>query len=827
MKNNILVILTILFFSNSYAQCGQYVENKLSALSDVRFWDQDNGFVIGGSSLLTTHDGGDSWKTYKLPHNQSLYYHPLNDIELVDTNKAFVFGADGIILFTENKGVDWERRVGIHGLENFTGVDFVNSDLGYLVGVNNYLADETAFLYKTIDGGETWLETTSNISSINSGDFRPKDVLFLNKNTGFVWGGSKLYKTIDGGETWGEENNPSNSYINRIQFIDAQTAYLSGGDRIYKTSDGGNSWTQTSYAVEWSTGAFTVSNNFLYYSRYVANGIKKVNVNGGSGDSVRIDQAGFLTDIYFVNDTVGFAVGRKEQGSPLMGRFIYKTTDAGLSWEQLDSGSPQGSNSNSATYFKKISDGEYVFSVVSRGNDTHSSILLSQDKGASWKEIYKTEDVAGYTLYAKDDYISHWRYSNSNNYGQGYIISESYDKGATWTDGPILNISDLPADVNYVVRNLTQVSENDLYIYGFGNIYHSTDKGVTWNLIPTPNEVSSREYQFIDENNFMLYGSSSTNSEPIVYKTNDGGTTWDFVAQVSGSSYSLQDDRFDFNANTICFYPRSAGNKIFIYDILNQNLIENTTPYSISKLRAIENGGLIILDQNQDLYISHDNGQTWSQRFWANYNYSYPNIYVEDKDNIFLWEYNFIQSLKKYIPSQPELISGSDDVLTDTEEEYIIPADLFSATEWILEGGGSLIIDENTSYYKAKVLWETEGEHTLKVKRITDCGESAFTEIKVIVNPKLIPENSYAEQFVVYPNPFGENINIAMPKKFKNEKLSITITNMLGQMVYRDQQAYSTPTIELNNISRSISSGVYFLKVESGKTSFTKKIIKK
>jgi len=174
-------------------------------------------------------------------------------------------------------------------------------------------------------------------------------------------------------------------------------------------------------------------------------------------------------------------------------------------------------------------------------------------------------------------------------------------------------------------------------------IHHSTDKGLTWNLIPTPSDVTTRKYQFIDENNFMLYG-SSTNSGPIIYKTNDGGMTWDFVVQISGYSHNLQYDRFDFiNLNKIYFY---SGGKIFIYDIINQNLIERNTTYFINKIKAIDDDSFMILDNSGNLYISHDNGLTWSQRFWADYNSSYPNIYVEDEDNIFLWDYNFIQNLK-------------------------------------------------------------------------------------------------------------------------------------------------------------------------------------
>lgn len=488
MKKILPIIITVLIFSKSYPQCGQYIENKISALSDVRFWDENNGFVIGGSSLLTTHNGGVSWETYELPYYESLFYNPLNDIELIDSNKGFVFGADGIILFTENKGITWERRIGLKGLENFTGVNFIDGKLGYLVGINDYRFNDTAFLYKTINGGNSWFEVTSNISSINNGDFRPKDILFLDENVGYVWGDNKFYKTINGGETWIEINNPSNSYIQKLQFIDSQTGFLSGDSSIYKTIDGGSSWTQTNYYVEPTTGAFTINNNSLYYSSYVFYGIKKVDMGNGNEESTSISLDGFLTDIFFINNNLGFAVGKKEQSSPTMGRFILKTLDGGASWTQLDSSSPRKSNSNNGTYFKKINEDEYIYSVVSAGNDNHSSILISQDKGSSWKKVYETDDVIGLTLYAEGDYISHWRYSNPNNYGEGYIISESYDKGITWTDGPILYFNDLPSDIYFTSNGLTQTSPNNLFLYGLeGNIYQSIDKGVSWSLIQIPN----------------------------------------------------------------------------------------------------------------------------------------------------------------------------------------------------------------------------------------------------------------------------------------------------------------------------------------------------
>lgn len=819
MKKSLILIFTILFFCNSYSQCGQYIQNMLSTMSDVKFWDENNGIVIGGSTVLTTHNGGISWESYALPHHEIFSRSPLTDIELIGTAKGFVFGKDGIILFTDNNGINWERRIGITGSENFSGVNFIDDNIGYLVG-----EEATAFLYKTSDSGHTWSEVTSNISSIDYGNSSPNDLLFLDENTGFVWGGNKFHKTIDGGETWFEIDNPSNYFIQKLQFTDSQTAFLSSGNIIYKTTDGGDSWLQTNYATGW--GGFTVKNDNLFYADYIGNGIKKVNINGGIENSVVINQEGFLTDIYFINDAIGIAVGRKEQ-SGFMGRFIYKTLDGGQSWLQLDGGAPISGGSDSANYFKKVDASEYLFSVGTSGSYKRYSILRSQDEGASWKMIHETQEgISGKTLFADGDYISYWRYAVANNAGAGYIISESFDKGLTWIDGPVLKSATLPNDVNYNLSNLTQVSQSKLFAFSYGNLYQSVDKGVTWNLISTPNDLGTKQYQFIDENNFMLYGRSS-NSEPTIYRTDDGGVTWDFVLQISGYSYSLQFDRFDFSdPNRIYLYPRYPGDKLFTYDITNQNLTENNIPYFINKIKTVADNSVIILDNNANLYISHDTGVTWSQRAWGGGPTSYPNIYVENENNIFLWDYNFIQNLKSYLPTEPELIFGNENVIINTEEEYIIPVDLFTSTEWVLESGGTLISDPNTDYYKTKVVWETEGSHRLKVKRTNDCGESITTEINITVNSVLGVEDYTTGLILVYPNPFNEKIKLSIPQKFLNKDLYITLTSILGQIVYKKKQNYTIQNIELNDIPKSINDGIYFFKIESDNANVSKKLIK-
>lgn len=832
MKKFLVANVFLLLCFNSYSQCGHYFENRLSALSNVRFWDTNNGFVIGGSSLMTTHDGGGTWEAYQLPYYEAFYYRPLNDIELIDSNKAIVVGADGILLYTENKGIDWKRKVGLKGLENFTGVSFINDKIGFLVGVNDYLVNNTPFLYNTNDGGETWTEVSSNISSIYPESYGPKDVLFLDENIGYFWGGKYLFKTVDGGKLWVQITNPSDSYIQKIQFIDSQTAYLSGGDYIYKTIDTGKSWEKTPYYVEWTTGAFTANNGFLYYSNYVVNGIKKININEGSEINSIVAQQGFLTDVYFVNKEVGYAVGKKKQGSPNMGRFIYKTVDGGLNWTGLDSGASIDGNVNYARYFNKIAENEFVFSTVSGGGNTGSYVLLSKDDGVSWKKIYETPAVVGRTLYAYGNYLSHFRYSNSINYGEGYIISESFDKGVTWKDGPILKMNDLPSGLDFSENSLTQISENDIYNYTYsGNLYHSTTKGKVWKLITTPNNLLYKKYAFTNSKEFILIGSDLITSEPVIYKTVDSGLTWELIVRVSGAQFNISSSNwFDiFNASKIYISSYTTlGSKLYIYDMISKIMIQRDVPYFINKIKSIDANSIMILENlNGYIYVSNDDGLNWSRKFWGNYDSSYPNIFIENKDSVYLWDVNFIQKLTKYIPQKPELILGNSNSKINVEQEYIIPVDLFSLTEWYLESGGTLILDKNTSYYKVKVLWETKGIHTLKVKRANECGDSSFVELLINVGEESTVDNVNLIDNKVFPNPFDTNLNISVPVSFQNTDLSITIYDILGQIVYNQKIISKLQVIELNDLSAQISRGVYFVKVESKTASFIQKILKK
>jgi len=170
-----LVILSLLYSTQSISQCGYYFKSLGASLNKVRFWDEQNGIIIGDQSvLMTTNNGGNTWQNPGLPFFQSLTIRPLVDVCIADPVTAYVVGEYGIILKTTDKGATWKRLLGINGEETFTGIYFTDAQNGYITG-------HEGLVYKTTDGGMFW--TRLNVSQ--TVNFR--GVSFFDANRGFVW----------------------------------------------------------------------------------------------------------------------------------------------------------------------------------------------------------------------------------------------------------------------------------------------------------------------------------------------------------------------------------------------------------------------------------------------------------------------------------------------------------------------------------------------------------------------------------------------------------------------------------------------------------------
>ena len=124
-----------------------------------------------------------------------------------------------------------------------------------------------------------------------------------------------------------------------------------------------------------------------------------------------------------------------------------------------------------------------------------------------------------------------------------------------------------------------------------------------------------------------------------------------------------------------------------------------------------------------------------------------------------------------------------------------------------------------TGSWSENVVWNVT-ERTLYHDELRIAGENSNYETVFPGGNTLAIETNDNIHFVVYPNPSGNLIKIQVPQKVKIEK--ILIHDNLGKEVFTKKVETSKNTITL---SPNLSSGVYFLKIDSDKGVISKKII--
>ncbi len=256
------------------------------------------------------------------------------------------------------------------------------------------------------------------------------DIFFLNASIGFMVSyDGEIYKTTDNGVSWNlKYTNPTaNQPFYQILFVDENLGYVVGGSAscggtgcspsggiILKTIDGGNTW---------STVLTHPSVEFV---------------------SIAVNS---LTEL--------FAITKSQ---------IYKSTNAGINWVNIDS--------NHYSLNKINFNGSFGFCTGNGGK-----IIRSIDNGATWSSA---TTLAAY-------YATDIKFKSENGYclANNQDIYKTDDNGENWI--PTLNAS----YTSYVLNPLTEnsclafgagVSDGGLGLYD-GRVTQTTNGGSVWTTI--------------------------------------------------------------------------------------------------------------------------------------------------------------------------------------------------------------------------------------------------------------------------------------------------------------------------------------------------------
>lgn len=286
----------------------------------------------------------------------------------------------------------------------------------------------------------------AQITVLNTGTTQGlSTVFFVNTNIGFACGeNGTIIKTANGGTTWSVLNTGTTHTLNSIFFTDSNNGYAVGGldmvgGIVLKTTNGGTNWTLQ-----------TVCNSVI-------------------------------NDVFFTSATTGYIAGAYTCGTGL-----YKTTDAGLTWNSI--ANPNSSIWNIKLFFLDENNG-FVAGSYEKLNKT-------TDAGVNWTGSIKMSSTNHLT--------GLWFTSLNTGYtvGTSGIIKKTTDGGTTWTN--MTGASDLG------VRRIRFVTPTTGYAVGNGVLLKTTDSGITWEPQTSTNTLGLGNIFFLDATTGYTCGASGT-----------------------------------------------------------------------------------------------------------------------------------------------------------------------------------------------------------------------------------------------------------------------------------------------------------------------------
>ncbi|MFI5237501.1 MAG: YCF48-related protein, partial [Ignavibacteriales bacterium] len=278
---------------------------------------------------------------------------------------------------------------------------------------------------------------------------------FVNKDTGWACGQSgAVIKTLDGGSSWTISETPLNNLLLKTYSYNGEIVLVTGYDGIIlRSSDAGE--------------------NFELIPSGVGNGFD-------------------LWGVQMLNDTLGWVCG--------LNQTLLKTTDAGFTWQQINSGLNQ--------HYWSLNFLNEMYGMIACGSGI---VLKTTDGGNSWTQTQAGDTRSLYTL----DVIDSLHIAAAGADGKNVYSSNG---GATW-----ISNQDIPAFtatnwIEFIDAN-TGYSVQDVY-----DIRKTTNRGQSW-FNPAVNVTSEWHIQLLDDGTGYSCGDDLGDALSF-YKRTDGLENW-------------------------------------------------------------------------------------------------------------------------------------------------------------------------------------------------------------------------------------------------------------------------------------------------------------
>jgi photosystem II stability/assembly factor-like uncharacterized protein len=406
-------------------------------------------------------------------------------------------------------GLKWRSIGPFRGGRSVASTGVVGKPFTYYMGATG------GGLWKTNDAGITWnnvsdgffktgtvgavtvAESDANIVVVGMGEHAARGVMTSM--------GDGVYKSLDAGKTWKHVGLVNSRHISdviihpnnpEIMYVAVQGAqYAPSNDRgVYRTLNGGETWEKVLF-VNNTTGASSITmdmNNprILYAAMWQHRRFPWKMESGGKGSG------------------------------------LYKSTDAGTTWNKMENGLPKEFGKSGISVSRANSDRIYA---VLEADFKKGGVYRSDDAGNTWKQVNnKRVNIARSWYYMEI-------FADPQNENTVYVLNapvmKSIDGGKNFTSIAVPHGDNHHLWIN-PMNNQNIINSND----GGANI--SFNGGKSWST--QQNQSTAQFYRVITDNlvPYNLYGGQQDNSAiAIASRTNDAGIDWkDWYSVAGGES---------------------------------------------------------------------------------------------------------------------------------------------------------------------------------------------------------------------------------------------------------------------------------------------------
>lgn len=253
--NNFLLIFLLLAASISLNRnvCAEWIISVSPVNVNLRscvMVTPSKGWATGDDGVIIhTSDGG---TTFTQQFNPVNYY--INDVCFVNERLGWIvanetFPGGSTIISTTNGGLNWTAEKFKDSTRLFRTIYFLDSLTGFLAGFGGAIS-------KTTDCGKSWF--SANVDTSTFSGFPINKISFADQNTGFAVGGyidvaGIIWRTTDGGLNWSAGDYSPEPFYDLLTTSNSNIIAAGGdfeyGVQISITTDKGVTWTYNNLEI--------------------------------------------------------------------------------------------------------------------------------------------------------------------------------------------------------------------------------------------------------------------------------------------------------------------------------------------------------------------------------------------------------------------------------------------------------------------------------------------------------------------------------------------------------------------------------------------------